>query len=409
MAERVLGAGEKPANAAALRRRQLGNGRQVVAIEAVARTKGEGIDHPFRLRDLQPGPDRGRSLCQPRAVRPSRRQRTIAGLLDAAGVDGEVAAIETLGIGSAGLNARGDRDEDGTHHRLTLDDGRTFIYREYADTTASNARYQMKELGVFEALRDEGLPVPAVLAASRGEERAGGEPAATLLSDDGGQPLEMIFRDVAASRRPALWTEVGSQLQALHAVDPARAPILTWPVFQRPWTRFVPYFIKSLKTVVATRPDLAAATKTFTTLRKPLEEYLDSRPRVISYGNAGYLPGMLLERKGSTWTCRAWLSLGYYVTLRDPDGDLVLIDTAHREWTGAGVPAAFYKAYGGRPDPLCSLVYGAAFQLGRGASYLRHAGNVRRAGWCPPPHSTAVDALDAWPDTVEQLRSMLLR
>lgn len=340
-------------------------------------------------------------------MRPSRRQRVIDRLLTSAGIAAGVASVETLGIGSAGLNARGDRDEDGTHHRLTLDDDTTFVYREYATTTAAAAHYQTKESRVFAVLRDSGLPTPVVLAATAGDGRAGGDPPGALLGDRGGEPLETVFRDLMIAERDAFWSEVGTMLRRLHDIDPAHASFLDEPIYQRPWTRSLPYFVKSLKSVRATRPDLGDAIAAFLELRPRVQQYLDERPRSICCGDAGYLPGMLLAPAGRAWECRSWLSLGYYVSINDPSGDVVRISTAHREWTGDDIPASFHHAYGSRPDRVATLLYGAASQLGRGASYLRHHGNVRRAGWGPPPHSTAIEALDAWPETVQELRSLL--
>src|SRR5438477_12140883 len=141
-------------------------------------------------------------------VRTSRSQRVLTGLLGDAGIDAGVESVELLGIGTAGLNARGHRDEDGTHARVQLDDGNSVIYREYANTTAASNIYQSKERAVFDALRAHGLPVADVLASVRGDGRAGGAAAATLLSDAGGAPLDEVFREVTGRRRTALWSAV---------------------------------------------------------------------------------------------------------------------------------------------------------------------------------------------------------
>ena len=331
----------------------------------------------------------------------------MAALLAETGIDAPVLTREVLGIGTAGLNARGPRDEDGTHDRVVIDDGRSFIYREFATTSRASQVYQPKEIAVFEALRSAGLPTPDVLASSPGDGRARGEPATTLLSDGGGAPLETVFRNVPKKARPALWTAVGATLRHLHAVDVSAADFLNAPVYQRPWTRFLPYFLRSLKRVRTARPDLGTALDELLALRRPLQEYLDARPRAICFSGGGYLPGMLLERDGDGWRCTSWLSLGYYVSIDDPARDVVAIALSHREWTGDDVPPSFYKAYGSRPDPLCELLYETASQLGRGAAYLNPNSGANRKGWGPPPHSTAIAALDGLPRTVEALQALL--
>jgi hypothetical protein len=45
------------------------------------------------------------------------------------------------------------------------------------------------------------------------------------------------------------------------------------------------------------------------------------------------------------------LSLGSYVSIGDPDRDLVGIGRYHP------LPDAFYDAYGRRPDPVAAVVY----------------------------------------------------
>lgn len=333
----------------------------------------------------------------------SRSRRRLSALLDTAGLDEEIASVTPLGIGSAGLNARGNRDEDGTHARVTLGDGTNVIYREYASTNNMMSLYQAKETAVFETFAAAGLPAPRVLSSTPGSSYSGGESAATLLSDDGGAPLEELFRSIGKRQRAGFWSEVGATLRRLHDLDPAVAPILREPVFQRPWTDFVPYFLKSLKGVKDTLPDLGPAVNQLRSMRNDLRAFVESRPKAICCAH-GYLPGMMLEPDGTAWRCVSWLNLGYYVSIRDPDQDVMLIVIACREWTGDDVPESFFRAYGARPDPVAELLYESSFQLSRGAKYLR---GRSRAGWGPPPHSTAVEALDALPDTVDRLRSLL--
>lgn len=337
----------------------------------------------------------------------SRRRRLLESLLDDAGLGSGVAAEDPLGIGTAGLNVRGFRDEDGSHRRVALDDGRRLILRELATTSSTADVYLAKELAVYGLLAAEGLPAPRVLAWR--PQTARDVPGGVLLDDPGGEPLEEVFRTAPVEDRPALWRAVGEVLRRLHDVDVdvdlGRASFIRDPMYQRPWTRFLPYFLKSLQPVPAVRPDLAGAVAALVALRRPLQAYLDERPgRVTVSGAGGYLPGLLVARDGVGWTCTTWLNLGYYVSIADPDRDVVLCAVAHRDWTGDPIPTAFLDAYGRRPDPLCELLYGAAIQLGRGAAYVK---GVRRPSGAPPPFTTAIDALDALPETVERLRALL--
>ena len=330
------------------------------------------------------------------------RRRDIAeALLREARITGNIESAETLGIGTAGLNARGPRDEDGTHTRLHLDDGSSLILREYATTSGTSAAQQGKETVVFRTLQGTGLPIPQILA-SIAEDRA-----ATLLSDAGGDPLEEVFLNVPKSSRAALWSEVGSMLRKLHDIDTSgvRLPQTT----TRAWLDFLPYFMKDLRGVARLRPDLAGWVDEFASLRKPLQHYLDDRPKAITIVSAGgNLPGMLVERDRQRWRVASWLSLGYYVTISDPARDVVAIAVSHREWTGDPLPSAFYRSYGSRPDPICALVYEANLQVGRGAVYQRGPRRPHpRPGDFPPPHSVAIQALEEFPKMIQRLRSFL--
>jgi len=325
------------------------------------------------------------------------RQR-IAALLKTAGVDAPIHELTTLGIGSAGLAARGNRDEDGTHTRVVLDDGTSLVYREYETTTRMAAHYMHKELAVFDALRAAGLPSPDVLVVSE-------DPPAALLSDGGGEPLEELFLRVGPGQRSAIWRTVGALLKRFHELPVDGLSFLTDPSYARPWTSFLPYFVRSLRTVKATRPDLGPHVDTLLGLRGVLQAYLDTRPRTLTFNLGYYLPGVLLTSTGGRFACTSWLSLGYYVWTGDPALDLMAIAVVHREWTGQDVPPSFYKGYGSRvDDPVCELLYEARIQLGRGATYYR--GKYRK-GWGPPPHSTALQALEQLPDTVARLRDLL--
>ncbi|MBW3589718.1 MAG: phosphotransferase [Actinobacteria bacterium] len=330
-----------------------------------------------------------------------RRREITEALLREARIIAHIESAETLGIGTAGLNARGPRDEDGTHTRLHLDDGSSLILREYATTSRTPAAQQGKETAVLRTLQGAGLPVPQILA-SISDDRP-----ATLLSDAGGEPLEEVFLTVPKSSRSALWSEVGSVLRKLHDVDTSgvRFPQTT----TRAWLDFLPYFIKSLKGVTRLRPDLAPAVDEFASLLKPLQHYLDQRPRAITVvSGGGNLPGMLVKRDRQRWRVASWLSLGYYVTISDPARDVIAIAVSHREWTGHPLPPSFYRSYGSRPDPICALVYEANLQVRRGAVYQRGPRRLHpRPGDFPPPHSSAIQALEEFPQTVQRLRSLL--
>jgi hypothetical protein len=273
----------------------------------------------------------------PRVTKLSRR---ISDALAAAGIDAKIVGLETLAIGTAGLNIRGPRDEDGTHTRVRLHGGGSVIYREYAPTGMTEI-YVSKEAAVFDLLRGGGVPAPEVL----GRRTAEGGPSALVLSDGGGDPLEAVFREIDVGERGALWAAVGATVRGLHDIDVADAGFLRAPVLQRPWTRPIPYFVKSLRRVHGVRPDLDPAVADLLDLRRPLQEWIDSRRQVVCFGRGGYaIPGLMVERAGRGWACRSWLSLGYYVWISDPDLDLVAVNLGHREWTGDDLPDSFFDS-----------------------------------------------------------------
>jgi hypothetical protein len=242
-------------------------------------------------------------------------------LLDAL-VDGrEVVSIEPLSIGWPGRGSGSYRDDDGTHARVVLGDGTSVIFREYAQTNEMVEAYQQKEAHVFDLLRDAGLPTPRLLASM---------PGGALLTDPGGEPLEVLRSD-------DVWGEVGTMLRRLHAVDVADD---LW-LGDRPWMDPIPYLIRNLRRRVGPVPkDLIDV------LRGPVAEHLARRPRSICCG--GYsLPGLMIDGGRTT----SWLSLGYYVSIGDPDRDVVGIGGHHP------LPDAFYAAYGRRPDPIAAVVY----------------------------------------------------
>lgn len=334
-------------------------------------------------------------------------RRVAEHLLSEAGIKARIDSAQVLGIGSAGLNVRGNRDEDGTHTRLTLDDETSVIYREFATTTQASNLYLRKEMSVMRALNEAGLPAPEVLARVGRGVASEDSPAAMLVADTGGEPLEEVFRTISSKERAPLWAEVGKQMKRLHSVDVSRLGILNEPIYQRPWTRTVPYFKKGLRNVQKKRPELRPAIDELRTLLGALDDNLENKPRRVSIIHGAYLPGMMISRKRSSWSCANWLSLGYYVSINDPDRDVVSIGVQNREWTGKEVPKSFYQAYGTRPDEISELFYGSLCQLGRGAAYLDPNSGLMRKGFGPPPHSTAVEELQRLPDTIKRLRDLL--
>lgn len=330
------------------------------------------------------------------------RRRDIAeALLRRARIEAGIQSADPLDIGKMGLNSRPSRDEDAAYVRLRLDDSSSLIMRDYTTTARRPALQQGKETIVLQTLRDAGLPVPQILASVAGDH------AATLLSDAGGEPLEEVFLSAPKSSRAALWSEVGSALRKWHEVDTTgvRFP----QIGTLAWQDFVPHLITKLRRVKAFRPDLAPAVDAFVTFRRPLQSYLDTRPRVITFSGAmGAMPGMLLRRDRQRWDVTSWLGLGFHVTIKDPARDVVAIAVSHREWIGDPLPSAFWRSYGSRPDPICQLVYEANLLVALGASYQRGPRRAHPRPYdFPLPHSVAIRALEEFPQTVLRLQSLL--
>ena len=251
----------------------------------------------------------------------SRSRRTLNELLAAAGRTEAIESVELLAIGWPGRGKGTYRDDDGTHARVHLTDGTTAIFREYAPTTRMVQRYQEKEAFVFGVLRHAGLPAPRVAASHSG---------AVLLDDPGGEPLEQV-------RDQPVWGAVGTAMRRLHDIEPGEL----W-LGDRPWMHPIPYLIRNLR-----RRGAPPSKAVLSLLRGPVAAHLDARPQAICCG--GYsLPGMLLDQGH---TVVGWLSLGYYVSIGDPDRDIVGLATRHP------LPAEFYDAYGRRPDAVAALVY----------------------------------------------------
>lgn len=270
--------------------------------------------------------ERPRSCGEPRPHREPAttglNRRILDDLLAASGRCRELQSTELLAIGWPGRGRGTYRDDDGTHARVRLADDTTAILREYAATNRMVRLYQQKETYVFGLLREAGLPTPRIEACLDG---------ALLLDDPGGDPLEVV-------RDQQVWGAVGATLRRLHDLDPRDL----W-LGDRPWMHPIPYLIRNLRRRGAPPSKAALAL-----LRGPVAAHLDARPRSICCG--GYsLPGMLLDE---THAVVGWLSLGYYVSIGDPDRDVVGIGGCRP------LPDEFYDAYGRRPDPVAAVVYG---------------------------------------------------
>jgi hypothetical protein len=250
-----------------------------------------------------------------------RSRRVLHGLLVDAGRCDAIESIEVLAIGWPGRGRGTYRDDDGTHARVRLGDGTSAVFREYAATNRLVHLYQRKETFVYGLLRGAELPTPIVTASVDG---------ALLLEDPGGRPLQDV-------RSEPVWDAVGIALRRLHDIEPGDV----W-LGDRPWMDPIPYLIRNLR-----RRGAAPSKGALGLLRGPVAAHLDARPRSICCG--GYsLPGMLLDGGHQVV---GWLSLGYYVSIGDPDRDLVGIGMHHP------LPDSFYEAYGRRPDPVAAVVY----------------------------------------------------
>ena len=214
----------------------------------------------------------------------------------------------------------------------------------------------MKEAFVLAELRQAGLPTPTILAATDGIEP--GAPPAMLYSDPGGSPLqEHASASLTAPVRGALWSEVGHQLRQLHDVDVAKAGALADPENDRPWMKSVAYFAKALRGLKKKQPALEGLVDELVAiLRGPVASHLGSRPCAICCGHYA-LPGLMLDASGGGWDTKNWLSLGYYVSVGDPDRDITAIATLYRRRLGTELPDSFYETYGRRPDPIGEVVY----------------------------------------------------
>jgi hypothetical protein len=347
----------------------------------------------------------GHSKPSPRRAVRRRRTETIALLLADAGRERSVVGDELL-----------CRDEDGTYSRLHLDDGTTSLLREFATTSSMANRFKAKEEALLRSLGAAGLPTPRVLASIDGSPRGGGDAAALLLDDPGGEPLAVdgrfaapadVWSSVASPERDSLWATVGAMLRRLHDVDLAYAGILASPPHAETGASFVNLTSRwelggKMKLLRSHHPHLASPIDELLGMRAEVRAFVDARPRAIRHCRGFYLPGLLVEPSGRAWVCRGWLSWGYYAHVGDPVRDVVALDLKARDWTGAPLPSSFYDAYGERPDELCTLLYETQ-QRNWSPTFPRKS--TSRA--VVAPYSTAADALAALPGTVARIRELL--
>ncbi|HEX7168339.1 MAG TPA: phosphotransferase [Acidimicrobiales bacterium] len=290
----------------------------------------------------------------------SKSRRTLDALVEAAGFRSDVVGVESLAIGWPGKG--GYRDDDGTHARAHLGQHGSVIFREYGTTLAMPARFRVKEAAVFEHLAAAGLPVPSILAATDGIADFAGPPA-MLLSDAGGEPLEELDRRGAFSD-PALWRAVGAALRQLHDVPLTGREPFAHRDFARAWMDFAPYFGRTIAQLRKRHPALDSPFRELNRLlREQVADHLATRPRTICCGHIGGFPGLMLEPDEGGWATVGWLGLGYYVSIGDPDRDVVAIAARHQLRTGRDIPGAFYTGYGRRPDHVAAVVYDAYQRL----------------------------------------------
>ncbi|MEX0613166.1 MAG: phosphotransferase [Pirellulales bacterium] len=338
---------------------------------------------------------------------PKRRSRrdTVALLLANAGLDSAVESLEAL-----------NKDEDGTHARLLLKDGTSYLLREYATTTRRADVFRLKETVLYASLRIGGLPVPYVLSSVSGDGRIAGDPPAMLLTDSGGTFLEQLFLTVPYAQRGPLWRSVGAALRRLHDLDVAVAGPLSDPPRRLGASWFVADFSKVLLRLRRAQPETTPAVDALLRLRPALREHLDTRPHAIRHGEGWYLPGMLMLPEGEEWTCGSWLGWGYYASVGDPMLDIVGMQLIHREWTGDEFPSSFYDAYGEQPDPVCRIVYESYLQLWRAPLYARNSPrahqqmNAKRPqalATLRPPYATSLAAMHHLAETVTKLTALL--
>ena len=294
-------------------------------------------------------------------ARLSKSRRTLDALIEMAGLPSDVVAIEPLAIGWPGRTGS-YRDDDGTHARVRLRQDGSVIFREYATTLRLPALFRAKEASVLEHLARAGLPTPSILAATDGISDFGGPPA-MLLSDGGGESLEELVRAGLFSD-PGVVRAVGRSLRQLHDVPVTGAEPFAHRAFRRAWMDLVPYFGRTLVQLRKRHPALRSQFAELNrTLRGPVVEHLAGRPHAICCGHIGGLPGLMLQRANRGWSTVGWLNLGYYVSIGDPDRDVVAVATRHQLNTGEAIPDTFYSAYGRRPDPIAEVVYDAYVRL----------------------------------------------
>jgi hypothetical protein len=299
------------------------------------------------------GADRA-TLRRAARVQPRRTHRqTVAALLADAGCEREVVHTSEL-----------PKDEEGRYERLTLDDGRRVIVRAYDTSHHTANKWLAREELAHRELGRLGLPLPRVLATITGSAAAGGDPAAMLVDDPGGDLLEHVLGHEAPGEAssPALWRAVGATMRRLHDLRPDDlGPLFTRP---RPGARRwegVAGLLRRCQRLPERNAGAAPAVAELRSLRRPIHrhlEALDTGPAPCFGDRHLYPTGLLVDRTAGRWTVRAWLGWGEYAVPGDPMADVVFLERKCFELTAALPARAFYDAVGLTPDPVQRLVFG---------------------------------------------------
>ena len=294
--------------------------------------------------------------ARPARVRVQARRthtQTVAALLADAGCEHDVVDRAEL-----------PKDEEGRFERLTLDDGRRVIVRAYDTSHHTANKWLHREALAHRDLGRLGLPLPRVLASITGSDAAGGDPAAMLLEEPGGDLLEHVLAHdpPSATSSSALWRAVGRTVAQLHAVAAGDlGEIFTRPRESARRWEGVAGLLRRCEKLPERNPRSRAVIDELRSLRVPIRrhlEALDTGP-VPCFGDRYLYPtGMLVERAGRGWTVTAWLGWGQYATPGDPMRDVVFFERKCFERTGARPPRSFYDAVGLMPDPVQRLVHG---------------------------------------------------
>ena len=342
-----------------------------------------------------------------RAVRRTSSETLDALLLDA-GTDARVLERRALA-----------NDITGTYFRVLLDDGSTRLYREYATTSHTANKRMAGEIAFASSMRTAGLPVPALIGQVAGSAAAGGDPAAALFEDLGGEPLAFygghrkatqddLFLSVTGAGRDRLWASVGAMLGALHRLDVDIARVLASPT-QLQGRNTAPKdvargFAGLLSAVGQRHPEVRTTTDALASLDRDVRSYLDARPVAIR-SSEFFLPMLMLDEQDGSWACRAWVGWDLYASVGDPMRDVATIERLVRVWTGADLPNSFYASYGHPIDHVVLLV----IQVMNQCAALTTTRSKRTEARGYAPHELEVDPTRFFPDALDRLREGLAR